>query len=760
MTSMFKRLKLSHIITGICAGFVIISTVAVLASYLSYRETGNIQNVQNNYQSGPARKSVVLNNLQASLGFGGMIHQFKNYVIRQDEKRVVKIQDRIGNAESEIQQYLQLQHTPAEKVALDTIQQIISSYAAALDTARQMVSEGKSTGEIDEVIKIDDSPALNALKDLNNIIKTTRDSSTNTLALSIQSLREQSAISAIIGLTVAALSSLFVIFAFRALLLQLGTEPDNLRTVAVAIADGDLDVDMSNGKKPASGVFEAMISMRDNLRSSIELDHRISAENGRIKQALENSSGSLMIADATGKIIYMNNAIKAMMSKIEPDMRMHKPDFRSEDLIGQSLDVFHKDSDGINEMLSNISETFVSDLTIGQRRVRVILNPVYGENNERLGNVAEWEDKTQELQTEEEIQHIVNSANAGDLSQRVDLTGKDGFFQTLSAGVNELVDVSERVITDTVMSINAMSNGDLTRGIDGHYEGQYGQLKDDVNTTIYKLTSVVSEITTSAHSVLQGSEELAKGNNDLSSRTERQAANLEETASSMEEMTSIVRQNAESARDASDLASSARNKAAEGGEVVNNAVQAMSEITESSNKIGAIIGVIDEIAFQTNLLALNAAVEAARAGEQGRGFAVVASEVRNLAGRSATAANEIKKLIEDSVSKVEEGSRLVDASGKTLEQIVESVKSVSDIVDQIAVASQDQRDGIDLVNRAIAQMDESTQRNAALVQVASKSSLSIGSEARSLNQQVGFFKIDEPESGFGNDTFRANQEAA
>ncbi len=760
MTSMFKRLKLSHIITGICAGFIIISTVAVLASYLSYRETGNIQNVQNNYQTGPARKSVVLNNLQASLGFGGMIHQFKNYVIRQDEKRVAKIQDRIGNAESEIQQYLQLQHTPAEKVALDTIQQIISSYAVSLDTAMQMVSEGKSTGEIDNVIKIDDSPALNALKELNNIIKTTRDSNTSTLALSIQSLREQSAISAIIGLTVAALSSLFVIFAFRALLLQLGTEPDNLRTVAVAIADGNLDVDMSNGKKPASGVFGAMISMRDNLRSSIELDHRISAENGRIKQALENSSGSLMIADATGKIIYMNNAIKTMMSKMEPDMRMHKPDFRSEDLIGQSLDVFHKDTDGINEMLSNISETFVSDLAIGQRRVRIIVNPVYGENNERLGNVAEWEDKTQELQTEEEIQHIVNSANAGDLSQRVDLTGKDGFFQTLSAGVNELVDVSERVITDTVMSINAMSNGDLTRGIDGHYEGQYGQLKDDVNTTIYKLTSVVSEITTSAHSVLQGSEELAKGNNDLSSRTERQAANLEETASSMEEMTSIVRQNAESARDASDLASSARNKAVEGGEVVNNAVQAMSEITESSNKIGAIIGVIDEIAFQTNLLALNAAVEAARAGEQGRGFAVVASEVRNLAGRSATAANEIKKLIEDSVSKVEEGSRLVDASGKTLEQIVESVKSVSDIVDQIAVASQDQRDGIDLVNRAIAQMDESTQRNAALVQVASKSSLSIGSEARSLNQQVGFFKIDKPESGFGNDTYRANQKAA
>ena len=182
----------------------------------------------------------------------------------------------------------------------------------------------------------------------------------------------------------------------------------------------------------------------------------------------------------------------------------------------------------------------------------------------------------------------------------------------------------------------------------------------------------------------------------------------------------------------------AREQAERGGEVVDQAVQAMEEINMSSKKISDIIGVIDEIAFQTNLLALNASVEAARAGDQGRGFAVVASEVRNLAGRSATAAKEIKNLLVDSSAKVEEGSRLVNASGETLQEIVNGVKKVTDIVGEIAAASAEQSVGIDQVNKAVVELDELTQQNSALVEEAAAASESMGEQADDLNQMMAF----------------------
>jgi methyl-accepting chemotaxis protein len=211
----------------------------------------------------------------------------------------------------------------------------------------------------------------------------------------------------------------------------------------------------------------------------------------------------------------------------------------------------------------------------------------------------------------------------------------------------------------------------------------------------------------------------------------------------MEEMTSTVKQNADNAGQANQLATAARDQAEKGGAVVGSAVKAMTEINESSKKISDIIGVIDEIAFQTNLLALNAAVEAARAGEQGRGFAVVATEVRSLAGRSATAAKEIKELIQDSVRKVGDGSLLVTQSGQTLEQIVMSVKKVSDIVAEIAAASREQSSGIEQVNKAVMQMDEMTQQNAALVEQATAASQSMADQARELTVMMDKYQTSD-----------------
>ncbi|MBT2789994.1 methyl-accepting chemotaxis protein [Paraburkholderia strydomiana] len=257
-----------------------------------------------------------------------------------------------------------------------------------------------------------------------------------------------------------------------------------------------------------------------------------------------------------------------------------------------------------------------------------------------------------------------------------------------------------------------------------------------------KLTSIVSGIKTSAESISVAAGEIAQGNQDLSQRTEEQAASLQETAASMEELTSTVRNNTDNARQGSTLASAASATAASGGEVVQQVVATMQDISSSSMKVTEIISVIEGIAFQTNILALNAAVEAARAGEDGRGFAVVAGEVRTLAQRSATAAKEIKDLIEASVSHVTNGSQLVENAGQTMGEVVRSVKQVTDIMGEIASASSEQTKGIEQVNVAVTQMDEVTQQNAALVEQATAAAQAMSDQAESLRAAVSIFRVD------------------
>lgn len=298
-------------------------------------------------------------------------------------------------------------------------------------------------------------------------------------------------------------------------------------------------------------------------------------------------------------------------------------------------------------------------------------------------------------------------------------------------------------LSEAVDAADKVAAGDLT--VDIHPEGkdEVANLMRSMNQMIVQLRKTVATVLSNAEAVNVGAGQIASGNSELSTRTQEQAANLEETAASMEQMTSTVKQNADNAAKADQLARSVSSQASDGGEVISRAISAMGEINEASRKITNIIGLIDDIAFQTNLLALNAAVEAARAGEQGRGFAVVASEVRNLAGRSAAAAKDIKELVNDSAAKVEDGSNQVELSGKTLEEIVESIKKVSDIVSEIAAASSEQSSGIDQVNLAVSQMDSMTQQNASLVDESAAASLSMQEQARSLEQQMAFFKLAE-----------------
>ncbi len=482
---------------------------------------------------------------------------------------------------------------------------------------------------------------------------------------------------------------------------------------------------------------------RTDILAQLEKEQRVANENLRIREALDNVSANVMVADKDRNIIYMNDAVIATLRNAQEDMRKDLPNFDVDKLQGASIDAFHKHPEHQIQLLENLKTTYNASIVVGGRHMDLAVNPIRNKAGERLGTVVEWKDRTIEVAVEKEIDQLVEAASHGDLTQRIALDGKSGFFHKLSTGLNDLVESASQILGDVGATIEAMAEGDLTRQIATEYRGEFETIRKNANLTNEKLSTIISQIREAANTVNTAANEIAQGNADLSQRTEEQASSLEETASSMEQMTSTVKQSADAANEANSLSLDARKKAQSGGEVVHQAIQAMGEILKASNRINDIIGVIDEIAFQTNLLALNAAVEAARAGEQGRGFAVVAGEVRNLSQRSAAAAKEIKDLIKDSVVKVEAGSTLVNESGDTLTALVHAVEKVAHMISEISNAANEQTSGIEQINQAVAQMDEMTQQNAALVEEASAASEAMSDQASNMNKLVSFFRLGD-----------------
>lgn len=302
-----------------------------------------------------------------------------------------------------------------------------------------------------------------------------------------------------------------------------------------------------------------------------------------------------------------------------------------------------------------------------------------------------------------------------------------------------------RPLMQAVSVADRVASGDLSGHITVQSQDEMGHLLETLQRMQHSLAQTVTAVRSNAQGVASASTEIAAGNHDLSGRTEEQASALQQTAASMEQLGSTVKQNADNARQANQLALSASTVATQGGEVVAEVVKTMKGIDDSSHKIADIISVIDGIAFQTNILALNAAVEAARAGEQGRGFAVVASEVRSLAGRSAEAAKEIKRLITDSVERVEQGSQLVGKAGATMTEVVTAIRRVTDIMGEISAASSEQSQDMGQIGEAVAQMDQTTQRNAALVEEMAAAASSLSSQSQALVEAVAVFKLSDEE---------------
>lgn len=339
----------------------------------------------------------------------------------------------------------------------------------------------------------------------------------------------------------------------------------------------------------------------------------------------------------------------------------------------------------------------------------------------------------------QEINQVMSNASQGQFDQRVNVPAA-GAMNDLKKAINLSVEVLENVIGDITQVMDAQSQGDLTHVVTVQCGGQLDQLKAAINKSEENLSRIINSALNNASVVSTASEEVSRGSLDLSQRVQEQAAALEETSATMDQMNSAVQNNTQNSMEATRVARDVQSKAFGGTQVMQQTIEAMNAIQESSHKISDIVTLIDGIAFQTNLLALNAAVEAARAGDHGRGFAVVAGEVRNLAQKSAEAAKDIKSLIDESVSRIDQGTKLASESGQVLKDINEAVENVSAMIDHIAEASNEQAEGISQVHKAIADIDQVTQQNAALVEETSAAAESLSEQASELSRNMAFFK--------------------
>ncbi len=483
--------------------------------------------------------------------------------------------------------------------------------------------------------------------------------------------------------------------------------------------------------------------MQARLHEDVGAARKTADEMLRIKIALDNVSTGVMIADAERHIIYLNRSVQRLLQHAEKEIQRQLPDFRADQLLGKSIDIFHKNPAVQAGLLSSLSGTHAAALRLGSHHMVVTANPVINEEGARLGTVAEWKDRTAEVEAENEIDALVRAALAGDFSQRLALEGKEGFFLRLAEGLNHLSETTLAGLQDVAGVLRSVSQGDLTQTIATEYHGVFGELKDDTNATVARLCEVLCTIRDATEAINTAAQEIAAGNQDLSSRTEEQASSLEQTSSSMELLNETVQKNAGNASEAAELAGRSNAIATQGGAMVKRVVSTMAEIESGSRRINDIVGVIDGIAFQTNILALNASVEAARAGELGRGFAVVATEVRNLAQRSAAAAREIKSLIAESAEQIQGGAALVNETGSTMDEVLRSFSQLAALVTGISTASREQSLSIQQVTQAVGQMDETTQQNAALVEQAAAAAESLEEQARSLVAAVRRFKLED-----------------
>ena len=363
----------------------------------------------------------------------------------------------------------------------------------------------------------------------------------------------------------------------------------------------------------------------------------------------------------------------------------------------------------------------------------------------------EAQSATEKQQTLNELENsvgtVVQAAKLGAFDKRVDLTGNDKTIQGIGQGVNELCDNLAAFQSDLGNALDALASGDISHRFGVGHDGQFAVMADQFNIAMGRFGDILSRVQSVSVEIASSIDYVSNGSQTLSEQTAQQAATLEEANAAMEVVNNSVRANSSRSEDIADQTEEARQRANTGQGVVRNAVDAMTAIQQSSEKITAIISVIDDIAFQTNLLALNAAVEAARAGDAGKGFAVVASEVRTLAQKASESASDIKELINVSTDKVRSGAKLVNETGVSLERIIESIEMVAEQIKEISQATQEQATGVSEITETVRSLEQNTTRNAQFSDGTASAAQKLEAQAAELNQISSMFSGAAPSQG-------------
>ncbi len=493
------------------------------------------------------------------------------------------------------------------------------------------------------------------------------------------------------------------------------------------IGEGKFDNDITIKTKDEIGELLTELSvLQTRLNDDITTVRNHAVETDRIKTALDVASTSVMMVDADNNIIYVNEAAQRMFVDIENGLQVVIPEFDASRLSGSNITALFK---GSSCDLDLLDEACTKIASFGELTMLITSTPVTDEAGDRLGIVLEWNNRTAEVEVENEVAGIVDAAANGDFSKYINESGKDGFYLKLAEGINQVMQTTSTGIDDVVRVLRGLAQGDLSQKIEADYKGVFDQLKNDVNSTIERLTDVITKVHSNTSQSASSAQEVSSTAQEIGQGSSEQAASLEEISSAMEQMSANVRQSADNAGQTEQIAQQAATDAEESGQSVSETVVAMKDIAEK-------ISIIEEIARQTNLLALNAAIEAARAGEHGKGFAVVAAEVRKLAERSQKAAGEISELSDTTVT-------IAEQAGEKLHRLVPDIQKTAELVQEISVASREQDTGSEEINRAIQQLDQTVQRSAASAEELAASASELTRQAEDQRQIMSFFVLDE-----------------
>ncbi len=477
---------------------------------------------------------------------------------------------------------------------------------------------------------------------------------------------------------------------------------------------------------------DALQAIEDE-KKKLSIEHLIAQENTRIKVALDSAKVNIMMTDTHENIMYMNAAAKQMFANINKPLKKVIPGFDSNKLMASNIDFLDHAPEFNRDLLQNLREVYRATFNIGELTLCIIATPVLDEEGERLGIVLEWKNRTAEIEIENEVEKIVDAVANGDFSQAVSEQGKQGFYLKLSQGINRAMKTTGASIDDVVRVMRGLAQGDLTKKIEHDYKGVFGLLKNDVNTTVEKLTGVISSFNNDMEASENTAADVNKTAINIEQGSKKQSASLEDISLAMNDVSKNISQSASNARQTEKIAKQAAIDADESGGAVSEAVTAMQTIAEK-------ISVVEDIARQTNLLALNAAIEAARAGEHGKGFAVVASEVRKLAEHSQKAANEISGLSSITVVAAEK-------AGERLAKLVPEIQKTSELVQEISAASQQHDAGTDEINNALSQLDKVVKQSTNSSHELNLAAEGLSSQVSSQRQSINFFKLDEIRSG-------------